>query len=243
MISKNGKKLNILGIIPARGGSKRLPRKNIKLLCGKPLISYSIEEAKKSKLLDRLFVVTEDEEIYNVAKSHGVELIKEPEHLAGDKVVMEDVLIHTVKTVVEEHKFNPHIIVLLQPTTPYRTAETIDEAIKKLVEHPEADAIVSVYKAPQHYNPHWVSKIHDDGYIRPYIGEKYVPLAQLMPEVYWRDGQVYAVYTEKLLETGSRYGNKCIPYINREDRYHINIDDELDFMLAELLIEKGLIKP
>lgn len=243
MIQKDGKKLTVLGVIAARGGSRGVPRKNIRPLAGKPLIAYSIEEAKKSKLLDRLLVVSEDGEILTAGKKFGANIFKQPTEFTTDNAAHEPGLINVIKTLREKENYQTDILVMLQATTPFRTAATIDAVIEKLADHPAADSAVSVYKAPHNFNPRWISVIDESGLLHPYEGDVYVPVRQALPEVYWRDGQVYAVYARALIETGSRYGKKgTVPYITKEDQYHVNIDSELDFMLAELLMERGLIK-
>ncbi|MFH1890107.1 MAG: acylneuraminate cytidylyltransferase family protein [Candidatus Kuenenbacteria bacterium] len=242
MIEKDNKKLNIIGIIPARGGSKGVPRKNIKLLGDKPLIAYSIESAKKSKYLDRIIVSTEDKEIAEIAKKYSAEVIMRPLEMATDSAPTEPSLIHVVEELKKNENDTTHIVVLLQVTSPFRKAEDIDKALEQLIKHPTADSIYSVYEAPNHFNPHWISRIDDDGFVKPYLGDSINLNRQSLPKVYWRDGQIYVVYADKLIKTGSRFGeNGVIPYINTTDKYHINIDTELDFMLAELIVEKNLI--
>ncbi|MEK6900492.1 MAG: acylneuraminate cytidylyltransferase family protein, partial [Nanoarchaeota archaeon] len=126
MVGKQNKK--IVAIIPARGGSKRIPRKNIKLLAGKPLIAYTIEAAKRSASLDRIFVSTEDEEIAKVASYYGAEIIKRPDILATDNATTESVLCHAVNNLEKEGYF-PELVVLLQPTSPLRGSYIIDKAV------------------------------------------------------------------------------------------------------------------
>lgn len=242
MIPRGQKNLNVVGIIPARGGSKGVPKKNIKLLGNKPLIAYSIEEAKKSKYIDRLIVSTEDEEIAQVAKKYGAEVILRPPEMATDQAPTEPCLIHVVEQLKNTDGFMTGIVVLLQATTPFRKAADIDAALEKLVAHPTADSIYSVYEAPHQFNPYWISRIDDDGFIKPYLGDNLNTNRQSLPKVYWRDGQIYAVYADKLLETGSRFGKTgSVPYINTTDKYHINIDHITDFWLAEILVDKGLV--
>lgn len=241
MITQNKKQLTVVGIIPARGGSKGVPRKNIKPLCGKPLIAYSIEEAKKSRFLDRIIVSTEDKEISNIALKYGAEIIIRPKELATDLSPTEPTLIHVVQELQNKEGYGSDIVVLLQPTTPFRKAAYIDEALEQLITHPTADSIVSVYEAPQKFNPHWCSRINDNGLLVPYLDDHYFPNRQSLPKIFWRDGQIYAVYTQSLIKNQSRYGEKgTLPYFNNKDKYHINIDDISDFWMAEYLIKHEL---
>lgn len=142
--------MEILAIIPARGGSKGIPRKNLAILAGQPLIAYTIRAARNAKLLNRVVVSTEDEEIAGVAKSHGAEVILRPSELALDTTPTEPVLLDVLKTLESKEGYVPDAVVLLQPTSPLRSESHIDEAIKKLYDT-EADAVVSVCEA-QHHN-------------------------------------------------------------------------------------------
>ena len=128
MANENFLKKNILGIIPARGGSKGIPRKNIKPLHGKPLIYYTIKEALKSKFLNRVVVSTEDNDIAEIAKKFGAKVIKRPKELARDETPIRDVVIHVLNK-FKEKKYIPDAVVLLQPSSPLRKAHHIDEAI------------------------------------------------------------------------------------------------------------------
>ena len=233
-------KINIIGIIPARGGSKGVPRKNIRLLNGKPLIYYSMKEAKKSTLFDRIIVSTEDEEVAEIAEKYDVEVIIRPEELATDDSPVMLTLQHVVTYLKETEDYDTDIIVMLQSTTPFRKAIDIDNAIRLLIET-DADSVVSVCEAPHTCNPHWVRKIVD-GKLRPYTDREadLHPMRQELPKVYWRNGQIYAVKKDVLFDTGTLYGEDCRPYIMPR-KYYVNIDEELDFLLAELLIEKGLV--
>jgi len=242
MITYKNKSYTVVGIIPARGGSKGVPRKNIKLLAGKPLIAFSILEAKKSKYLDRIIVSTEDKEIAEISKRFGAEVVKRPEEMARDTAPVESCLIQAIEQLKEQENYNADLMALLQPTTPFRRVEDIDKALEKLVENNKADSIVSVREAPERANPHWTCRIDEQDFIQPYVGENFFPNRQSLPKVYWRNGQIYAVWAKALLETGSRYGRRgCIPYLMPGDIYHVNIDEDVDFILAETLIKQGII--
>ena len=122
--------MEILGVITARGGSRRIPRKNVKLFCGKPLITYTIEAAQKSQLLSRVILSSEDEEIIQIAKEYGLEVpFVRPRYLATEDAKSVDVLIHAVKFLEETENYKPDIVVILEPTSPLRTAEDIDDLL------------------------------------------------------------------------------------------------------------------
>ncbi|OGZ35141.1 MAG: hypothetical protein A2V60_01455, partial [Candidatus Portnoybacteria bacterium RIFCSPHIGHO2_01_FULL_39_19] len=141
------KNKKILAIIPARGGSKGIPKKNIRLLTNKPLIAYTIEAALKSKLLDRVIVSTEDKEIKEISKRYKAEVVKRPKKLSGDTTPMQSVLEHIISYLKKHGNYKPNIIVLLQPTSPLRAAHHIDEAINKFLEE-KYDSLLSV--CPSH---------------------------------------------------------------------------------------------
>ena len=148
--------MKILGIIPARGGSKGLKRKNILPLGEKPLLQYTWESAKNSKLLTKVILSSEDQEIIEVAKGLGLEVpFKRPEHLAQDATTSLEVLKHALQYFKEKGE-SFDAVCLLQPTTPFRESELIDKAIQKFISH-SLDSLVSVREVPHEYNPHWIS--------------------------------------------------------------------------------------
>ena len=228
---------NILAVIPARSGSKGVPGKNKRLLDGKPLFEHSVIEAKKSNYIDKLVVSTDDEEIINYCIKQDYDYIRRPEDLAQDGSSVVDALIHAHNNVKE---FTPDIIVMLQPTTPFRKVKDIDRAIKTII-FEDCDSVVSVHEAPNHLNPHWVRKIKD-GRLIPYLEEDddnpHI-MRQDLPSVYWRNGQIYIIKSKVLLEKKDLYGEVCMPYIMKKG-YNVNIDEETDFLLAEKIVEEGL---
>src|SRR5262249_36192083 len=147
--------MRILGLIPARGGSKGVPRKNIKLLCGRPLLAYTVEAALSSSFLSRVILSTEDEEIARVAQRFGVEVpFLRPQDLARDETPMLPVAQHALRF-LEERDERFDALCLLQPTNPLRSAEDIDACIQ-LLETSHADAVVTTLRVPAEHNPHWV---------------------------------------------------------------------------------------
>jgi len=226
----------ILGIIPARGGSKGVSRKNIRLLAGKPLIAYTMDAAKKSRLLTRLVVSTDDLEISQIAHSLDCQVIERPAELAQDTTPMLSVIQHTLRFLDEREHYLPDITVILQPTAPLRTSKHIDEALTRL-DNPELDSVVSVSLVPGHYSPHW-QFIIQDGVLRLFTDQPFgqiITRRQDLPATYTRNGAIYAFKTALLMEHKTIYGNYCHAYImSSEDS--INIDSEQDFWLAERLV-------
>ena len=232
----------VLAIIPVRGGSKGVPRKNIKLLDGRPLIYYTIREAKKSRCVDRVVVSTEDNEIKKTAIELGAEVIDRPIELAQDTSTTPETLIHSINFLKEKEGYVPDTVVLLQATTPLRKVKDIDAAIELFL-NKNPDSVVSVCEAPGKMNPHWVRKI-EEGQLKPYLKEDEENphlMRQELPKVYWRNGMIYIVKTEVLLKTKNLYGSVCLPYV-MDTKFRINIDEPMDFILIETLIDRGFVK-
>ena len=187
-------KEEILAIIPARGGSKGIPKKNMVLLAGKPLIQYTIDAAKGSKLITRIILTSDDNEIIEYCKKQGIEVpFKRPSDLAKDDTPMIDVIIHAIRYLEEKENYKPDIIILLQPTSPLRTSKHIDEALEKLI-NSDADSIVSVVEVPHQFNPYSVMKL-EDGYLKhflPYDERKNI--RQLKPKFYARNGAAFYAF-------------------------------------------------
>lgn len=202
----------ILGIIPARGGSKGIPGKNIRMLGGKPLIHYAVRAARESKLVDRIILTTDSSEIAEVGRSLDVEVpFLRPAHLAQDDTPMFPVIDHAVHF-VEEQGWQPDIILLLQPTAPLRQPEHIQAAVKLLTES-KCDSVVSVVEVPQHYAPDFVLKL-EEGKLKPFLegGEK-VTRRQDTRSAFSRDGTIYAFWRDVFIYKRSIYGDNCRPLI------------------------------
>jgi CMP-N-acetylneuraminic acid synthetase len=227
---------NILGVIAARGGSKGVPRKNIRLLAGRPLIAYTVSAARGCDLLSRVIVSTDDDEIATVAEACGAEVpFRRPAELATDRARQIDVLIHATQW-VEEHEGRPcDAIVVLQPTAPLRETADIDGAIRLFLET-GADSVITL-SPTIHGHPYYTYRLDGD---RP---EPFVPprerdsadVRQAFPAAYVRNGAVYVVGRDVLVERRSLYGASCRGYVMPAER-SINIDTPLDWKLAELLL-------
>lgn len=225
----------ILAIIPARGGSKGIPRKNIKNLNGKPLIAYTIEEAKKSKYIDRIVVSTEDEEIASVSKKFGAEIpYLRPVELAKDDSPTVDCVIHMVNWLKEKEKYVPDYVCLLQCTSPLRTFEDIDGTIKKAIELKDFDGVVSVCESE--VNPYWTN-IFEGNKLKYFIKEgKGIKRRQDLPKIYKINGAVYVVRTNELVDNKT-LEPECLAGFVMENDKSIDIDSIKDFIMAELMMK------
>lgn len=203
---------NVLGIIPARGGSKGIPGKNIRLLSGKPLIHYSVASALDSHIIDRLVLSTDSVEIANSVKGFDIEVpFIRPANLALDDTPMVSVVLHTVKY-LEDNGWQPDVVVLLQPTAPLRKPEHIRTAVELLI-NSKCDSVVSVVEVPKHFSPDYVMKI-DEGKLHPFLSDGLqITRRQDARPVYSRDGTIYVVWRDVLLATNSLYGKECLPLL------------------------------
>ncbi len=228
-------KPNILAIIPARGGSKGIPGKNSKLLGGKPLLQYTVEAAKESRMLSRVILSSEDAAIMELAKSIGLEVpFVRPEHLATDNSGTLEVVQHALQYFMEQGEVFDAVC-LLQPTTPFRERGSIDKAIQKFGEK-GYDSLLSVREVPAEFNPHWVFEADNHGHLHIATGEKeIIKRRQELPKAYFRDGSLYLTKTEVVLKQNSLYGTK-LGYIVSEGYKFVNLDTMLDWEKAEAIL-------
>jgi CMP-N-acetylneuraminic acid synthetase len=227
-------KYEILGLIPARGGSKGIPRKNIIPLCGKPLISYTIEEALKSKYLTKIVTSTDAEEIAKIATHSGSEVIIRPKELATDESFVIDTVKHAINFIEDKKGLKFDYVILLQPTSPLRTVEDIDSAIKKML-NSKADSVVSVTEVGAKH-PARMKKIVNERIVDIFDKKLDFTPRQKLPKIYIRNGAIYGAKREVIYKNNSFRGNDCVAYIMSEER-SINIDTEIDFKLAELVVK------
>jgi len=223
----------IIGIIPARGGSKGIRKKNIVDLAGKPLIAYTIEQAKGSKYIDKIIVTTDDEEIADISRSLGAEVpFSRPKALATDEAKGIDVVLHAI-TWFDSNEESFDIVMMLQPTSPLRLSEDIDKAIEVLFLK-NAMAIVSVCKSEHH--PLWSNTLPEDSNMKNFINPEYMNKnRQELPVFYRLNGAIYLSFCNYMKDRKSFYGENTFAYIMPEER-SIDIDNMLDFKLAELLL-------
>jgi len=240
------KKQNIFGVIPARGGSKGVPRKNIKDFCGKPLIAWTIEEMKKSRYIDRIIVSTEDEEIAEVTRKYGGEVpFMRPKELAQDTSTDLEFFEHALLWLKENEGYVPDICLRLPTTSPLRRVEDVDLGIEKLVDTPEADGLRPMAEPDRH--PYRMFKIsEDERFIEPFLSEEITGMRnapstprQRYPLVYAQTGAFDAFRTRTVLEQHSTVGKK-LAYILMSLEDSVNIDLPTDFFIAEAFMKKRL---
>lgn len=225
--------MRVLGIIPARGGSKGVPRKNIKLLCGQPLMAYTVHAAQAAKHLTQIVLSTEDEEIASVGRSLGLDVpFMRPADLATDVTPTLDVLLHVVSELETLGQFYDAIC-LLQVTNPMRKTQHIDDCIALLESDPKASSVISVLPVPTEYNPHWVYQTTSDGALRLFTGESTpIPRRQALPPAFHREGSVYVVRRDVLMNEKTLYGERVLGY-SMENQDCCNIDTMDDWHDAE----------
>jgi CMP-N-acetylneuraminic acid synthetase len=231
--------LKILALIPARGGSKGVPGKNIKPLAGKPLIAYTIEQAHKAKNITRAILSTDDNDIATVAKSYGLDVpFMRPPSLATDSAGTLDVIKHALQELQSKDE-HYDAVCLLQVTSPYRPDGAIDEAIELFVKH-KPDSLVSVRKVPDEYNPHWTFEIDDNDRLHIATGEKtIIPRRQELPPAYHRDGAIYITTTDCIINKNSILGDDIIAYPIDSPEL-INIDTMRDWEKAEKFFKNNI---
>lgn len=217
-----------LGLIPARGGSKGVLRKNIRPVGDRPLIAYTIEAAQNSRYLTDYLVSTDDEEIAAIARREGAGVLMRPPELAADDTPM----IPVVKHALAQGSYD--FVVILQPTTPLRTAGDIDAALEILFQT-GADSVVSVYQVDDHHPVRMYRLV--EGRLIPYDTEPAARLRQALPPVYHRNGAVYACRASLVWEQETLLGPDLRPYLMPRAQ-SINIDDEMDLAFADFLLRR-----
>jgi len=225
-----------LGIVTARGGSKGIPRKNIRPLGGKPLIQYTAEAALASRYLDSTILSTEDEEIAEIGRACGLEVpFLRPRHLASDSAKSIDVLIHAVETLEEQGRAH-EAICLLQPTNPFRTTELIDRCIQESLSS-GADSVFTVLRVPAEHHPEWAYTTTEAGDLALFSGEQEPPSQrQKLTPAYHREGAVYVIRRNCLLENRSLYGSR-VRGVEVDSSCSVNLDTMDDWHRAEEIIK------
>ncbi len=228
--------MKVLGIIPARGGSKGIPRKNVKPLLGRPLLSYTTESALRSKRLSNVILSTDDAEIAEMGRDLGVEVpFIRPSELASDSAPTFQVVVHAVEYMEKNNSFKFDAVCLLQPTNPLRRAEDIDACVE-LLEDSRADSVISILPVPHQYNPKWVYWRDEKGEMILSTGESApVSRRQDLPDAFHREGSVYVTRREVLDTYGDLYGRKVQGY-EIEPQRSVNIDTLDDWKQAEKIL-------
>lgn len=230
--------MKVLGLIPARGGSKGVPRKNIRLLNGKPLLAYTAETAIKARNLTRVILSTEDEEIAEIGKTLGLDVpfMRSPE-LARDTTPSFSVVMHAISTLQAQNEIYDAVC-LLQPTNPLRRPADIDDCIELLI-HSKADCVISVLPVPHEYNPKWVFWRAASGKMLLAGGDR-EPIArrQDLPPAFHRDGSIYVTRRETIIQHRNLYGNHVQGY-EMKPEFSANIDTEDDWRAVEKRIRRS----
>ena len=241
-------KPEVLAIIPARGGSKTVPRKNIQQLAGHPLIAYSIAAGLQAQRVNRVIVSTDDEEIAEISRSYGAEIpFLRPASLAQDETVDLPVFKHTLEWLAENESYQPEIIIQLRPTSPLRPPDCVDRAIEILMDNTDGDSVRGVIPSGQ--NPYKMWRISSEGNLRPLIGndfkEAYNMPRQKLPHTYWQTGHIDVIRASTIIEKGSMSGDSILPLI-MDPRYAVDIDTTKDHQHAEWILgysDFPLIRP
>ncbi len=232
----------MLVIIPARGGSKSIPRKNAQLFAGYPLLAFSVAAGLRAKGVTRVIISTDDEAMAETARKLGAEApFLRPTELAQDDTLDLPVFQHALKWLAEEESYRPHIVVQLRPTSPLRPPNLVDRAVKTLLDHPKADSARGVVAAGQ--NPYKMWSVSASGALQPLLktkgmAEAYNAPRQKLPATYWQTGHVDAIRSATILKKGSMSGDMIWPVVI-DSRYTVDIDTPNDWRRAEWLATSG----
>jgi N-acylneuraminate cytidylyltransferase len=231
--------LEVLAIVPARGGSKSIPRKNVLELNGKPLIAWSIEHALHARMITRVICTTDDDEIADVAKRFGAEVpFRRPAAISGDMAVDFEFHLHALEWLRDNEAYIPDLIVQLRPTHPIRRPETLDRAVELLAAHPKADSLRAVRRAV--FTPYKMWRSGSDGFLVPLLTiegmpEPYNMPRDILPHVLQQDGYVDITRPRTVFEQGTTTG-RCILPFPVDDEPDVDIDYPLDIEKAERLL-------
>lgn len=233
----------VLAIVPARGGSKGIPRKNIRDFAGYPLIAYSIAAGRQAQTVTRVIVSTDDEEIAAVAREFGAEApFLRPAEFAQDNSLDLPLFQHALQWLAEHEGYRPEVVVQLRPTSPIRPRDCVDGAVNKLLAHREADSVRGVVPAGQ--NPHKMWRLSgEDAPMKnllevPGLAEPYNAPRQSLPQIYWQTGHVDAIRSQTILQKGSMSGGTIYPLVI-DARFTVDIDNLADWARYEALVYSG----
>lgn len=223
--------MNVLGIIPARGGSKGIPKKNVVDLNGKPLIFYTIDAALTSKVIDKLIVSTDDENIAKIARKFGSDVVMRPAHLAGDKSPTISTINHVIE-ILSLNSYIPDIIILLQPTSPLRNYLDIKKSLDQFISN-KCESLIAVNNVD--HSPYWNFKIKNSRLI-PIFDEKYLKYRrQDLPEAYIPNGSIFISKPKTIKDYNGFYTSNIFPYVMPPER-SLDIDTKLELEFAKFLL-------
>jgi len=229
--------LEVLALIPARGGSKGIPRKNVIMVGGRPLIAYSIQQARDSRHITRTVVSTDDEEIAQVARERGAEVpFMRPAEYSQDLSPDIDAFRHALSWLEENEGYRPKLVVHLRPTGPIRRVELIDQAIEHMLDHPEADSLRSIswptqtpYKMWRIENGNLERLLHVDG-----LPDACSMARQMLPEVFWQNGYVDIIRPRTILDHGMMTGDRVLPFVINDPIYELDYPESIPGLEAAL---------
>jgi len=231
-------KHKIVTIIPARGGSRGIPRKNAKLLNGKPLVAHTIEAALNSGVIDRVIVSTDDAEIAKIGDRHGAEVVKRPPKLAGDKITLEPVIKHALESLEEKNNYIPDFVACIQPTSVLLKTEIIKKCVDKVMNQ-GFDSCITAF-LPHTYEWKWhstVDKFSTEGPFEPEVPVMKRVVRQDLPKTFHENGAFYITKTNLFKKIGHRWGGKmAIVEMSEEDS--IQVDNEYQFWLIEQILKE-----
>ncbi len=230
--------VEVLALIPARGGSKGIPRKNIKDLGDHPLIAYSIASGLSSKLVTRTIVTTDDEEIARIARDYGAEVpFLRPEEFARDDTRDLPVFQHVLAWLKENEEYQPDVVVQLRPTSPFRSPELVDEAIQILLDNPQANSVRGI--VPSKQNPYKMWQVQDDGQMSPLLDTEFIEAynmpRQELPATFWQTGHIDAIRTQTILNDSM--SGEIVYACQIDPWFSVDLDSLLDWEYAESRLE------
>lgn len=232
-------RLEVLAIVPARGGSKSIPRKNVRMVNGKPLIAWSIEHGLQARTITRVICTTDDDEIADVAKQFGAEVpFRRPSAISGDMAVDFEFHLHALEWLRDNDGYVPDLVVQLRPTHPIRRPATLDRAVGLLAAHPEADSLRAVRKAV--FTPYKMWRLGDEGFLVPLLTIEGMPdpynmPRDILPPVLQQDGYVDITRPRTVFEQGTTTGRRILPF-PVDDEPEVDIDFPLDLEEAERML-------
>jgi YrbI family 3-deoxy-D-manno-octulosonate 8-phosphate phosphatase len=235
------KKAEVLAIVPARAGSKSIPKKNIRLFAGHPLLAYSVAAGLQAESVSRVIVSTDDESFADIARNYGAEVpFLRPAELAADEVIDLPVFEHALNWLREEESYQPDVVVQLRPTSPIRPRYCVDRAVELLLDNPRADSVRGV--VPSGQNPYKMWRLTDEGVMEPLLRdageESYNMPRQELPPTYWQTGHIDAIRTATIIEKKSMSGDAILP-LRLDAKYTVDIDTLEDWRRAEYTLMHG----
>ncbi len=238
------KEMVVLGIIPARSGSKRIKDKNIKLLHEKPLMQYSIETAAKSSSLDRFIVSTNSKEYSSLARSWGAEVpFIRPEEISGDKIPDKPVLQHALNWFGEKENYYPDAVAILRPTAPFRSVDLINKVVQKFIDD-KPDSIRTATKVEGVHHPYWMYSIDESGKAKPLDAKKNADnyyQSQMLPPFYRLNGVMDIISSDTILNPSEPLYGKTMHLFATDPLISLDIDTEFDFLICESLLKNRKI--